>query len=86
VRLLPNADFPTLPGSIGIAVKAALTAAYRLTSKEDLPDGLWRLRHNTARPDILAADEAQPVDALILDSFRTLRRPMDCRIKSGNDA
>jgi hypothetical protein len=25
---------------------------------------LWRLRHNTARPDIVTADQAQPVDAL----------------------
>jgi hypothetical protein len=25
---------------------------------------LWRLRHNTARPDILAADETQPVEPL----------------------
>jgi hypothetical protein len=28
--------------------------------------GLWRLRHNTARPDVLAADEAQPVEALFV--------------------
>jgi hypothetical protein len=27
---------------------------------------LWRLRHNTARPDILAANEPQPVDALLV--------------------
>ena len=35
--------------------------------------GLWRLRHNTARPDILAADEAQPVEPLLggqTDGFR----------------
>jgi hypothetical protein len=34
---------------------------------------LWRLRHNTARPDILAADKPQPVDALFVvetDGFR----------------
>jgi hypothetical protein len=60
--------------------------------------GLWRLRHNTAQPDILTADETQLIDALLrlvttgLDpvvhagSFHTRRRPMDCRIKSGNDA
>ena len=24
----------------------------------------WRLRHNTARPDIVTADQAQPVDPL----------------------
>src|ERR1700740_3728517 len=29
---------------------------------------LWRLRHNTARPNIRAADQAQPVDAPILFS------------------
>jgi hypothetical protein len=28
--------------------------------------GLWRLRHNTARADIGAADEAQPVDPLLI--------------------
>jgi hypothetical protein len=26
----------------------------------------WRLRHNTARPDILAADEAEPIDPLLV--------------------
>src|ERR1700676_2215495 len=25
---------------------------------------LWRLRHNTARPDIVGTDQPQPVDAL----------------------
>ena len=25
---------------------------------------LWRLRHNTARPDVVGADQPQPVDAL----------------------
>jgi hypothetical protein len=39
---------PLSGGSIEIAVKAAVTASYRLTSKGNLPDGLWRLRHNTA--------------------------------------
>jgi hypothetical protein len=36
---------------------------------------LWRLGHNTARPDILAANEAQPVEALLVgevDVVRTL--------------
>jgi hypothetical protein len=58
---------------------------------------LWRLRHNTARPDILAADEAQSVETLFClvttgldpvvhaDSHHTRRFPMDWRIKSGND-
>src|SRR5579863_6260950 len=27
---------------------------------------LWRLGHNTARPDILAADEPQPVEPLLI--------------------
>jgi hypothetical protein len=27
---------------------------------------LWRLRHNTARADIVAADQAQPVEALVV--------------------
>jgi hypothetical protein len=27
---------------------------------------LWRLGHNTARPDILAANKAQPVDPLFV--------------------
>src|SRR2546430_12625527 len=27
---------------------------------------LWRLRHNTARPDIVGADQPQPVDALFV--------------------
>ena len=27
---------------------------------------LWRLRHNTARPDILAADQPQPIDPLLV--------------------
>jgi hypothetical protein len=40
--------FPRFPGPIGIDVEAAVKAAYRLTSKGDLSDGLWRLRHNTA--------------------------------------
>jgi hypothetical protein len=26
--------------------------------------GLWRLRHNTARPDIVGADQPQPIDPL----------------------
>jgi hypothetical protein len=58
---------------------------------------LWRLRHNTAPLDILAADEPKAVDALPrlvttgldpvvhADSFYREPRPMDCRIKSGND-
>ena len=25
---------------------------------------LWRLRHNTARPDIVGADQPQPIDPL----------------------
>jgi hypothetical protein len=36
---------------------------------------LWRLRHNTARPDILAADKPQPVEPLLVgqpDRFRTV--------------
>jgi hypothetical protein len=36
---------------------------------------LWRLGHNTARPDILAADEAEPIDPLLIrqsDGFRFL--------------
>jgi len=57
----------------------------------------WRLRHNTAPVDILAADETQPIDPLLClfttgldpvvhaDSVQTRRRSMDCRIKSGND-
>jgi hypothetical protein len=28
------------------------------------PHPLWRLRHNTARPDILAAEQPQPVEPL----------------------
>lgn len=28
--------------------------------------GLWHLRHNTARPDILAAYELQPVEPLLV--------------------
>jgi hypothetical protein len=28
--------------------------------------GLWRLRHSTARPDILAADKPQPIDPLLV--------------------
>jgi hypothetical protein len=55
------------------------------------------LRHNAARPDILAADETQSVDALLClvttgldpvvhaDSQHMQRCPMDCRIKFGND-
>ena len=35
--------------------------------------GLWRLRHNTARPDILAADEAQPVEALLVGEVDAVR-------------
>jgi hypothetical protein len=27
---------------------------------------LWRLRHNTARPDIVGTDQPQPVDALVV--------------------
>jgi hypothetical protein len=27
---------------------------------------LWRLRHNTARADIVAADEAKPIEPLLL--------------------
>jgi hypothetical protein len=34
---------------------------------------LWRLRHNTARPDILATDEAQPVDALVVGETDAMR-------------
>jgi hypothetical protein len=30
--------------------------------------GLWRLRHNTASTEILAADETRPVDALVFSS------------------
>jgi hypothetical protein len=28
--------------------------------------GLWRLRHNTARPDVLAANEPQPIEPLLI--------------------
>src|SRR6266480_6741168 len=31
---------------------------------------LWRLRHNTARPDIVGADQLQPVDALLVAQVR----------------
>jgi hypothetical protein len=41
-----------------------------------MPDPLWRLRHNTARPDILAADEAQPVEALFVGEVDSLRCPI----------
>jgi hypothetical protein len=34
---------------------------------------LWRLRHNTARPDILAADETQPVEALLVGEVDVVR-------------
>ena len=27
---------------------------------------LWRLRHNTARPDIVATNEAQPIEPLLV--------------------
>ena len=36
--------------------------------------GLWRLRHNTARPDILAADEAQPIEALLVGEVDAVHR------------
>jgi hypothetical protein len=35
--------------------------------------GLWRLRHNTERPDILAADQAQPVEALLVGEVNVVR-------------
>ena len=31
--------------------------------------GLWRLRHNTARPDIVGADQAQPIEPLLVGQF-----------------
>jgi len=34
---------------------------------------LWRLRHNTARPDILAADETQPVEPLLVGKVDAVR-------------
>jgi hypothetical protein len=57
---------------------------------------LWRLRYNSGWFDILTADETLPIEALLTvttgldpvvhaDSHHTRRRPMDCRIKSGND-
>ena len=36
------------------------------------PLGLWRLRHNTARPDILAANESQPVEPLLVGERDTV--------------
>ena len=38
----------------------------RPIGKHRLPNGFRRLRHNTARADILAADQPQPVDALLI--------------------
>jgi len=35
---------------------------------------LWRLRHNTAWPDVLAADEAQPVEALLVGEVDAMCR------------
>jgi hypothetical protein len=35
---------------------------------------LWRLRHNTARPDIVAADQPQPVDPLRVGQLRCAGR------------
>src|SRR5204863_7109255 len=36
----------------------------------DSSNYLWRLRHNTARPDIVGADQPQPVDALFVGQVR----------------
>jgi len=36
----------------------------RMMSQDDRV--LWRLRHNTARPNILAAYQPQPVDPLLV--------------------
>jgi hypothetical protein len=42
--------------------KATASAAHAARAITFCP--LWRLRHNTARPDIVRADQPQPVDAL----------------------
>src|SRR5260370_12310266 len=49
------------------AVRAHMARLYlSLTSRVRL----WRLRHNTARPDIVTADQPQPVDALLVGQVR----------------
>ena len=35
-----------------------------------LIQGLWRLRHNTVRPDAVGTDQPQPVDALGVTQMR----------------
>src|SRR5438874_10550956 len=39
----------------------------------DRSNYLWRLRHNTARPDIVTADQPQPIDTLSIIQVRRNR-------------
>jgi hypothetical protein len=54
-------------------MRAPLTAGYsRPLGKECCPTVLWRLRHNTAGPNILAANQPQPIDPLLVRELDAL--------------